>query len=106
MIHQGATEPELLHTARLTGMSSLLDDAVRKLKEGVTTCDEILRVFGPQNTAEIACVFCGALMEQRHHFCPYCGKELVKTCPGCDQILARDWHHCPQCGDQIKDQKR
>ncbi|MGD9190208.1 MAG: ATPase, T2SS/T4P/T4SS family, partial [Desulfobacteraceae bacterium] len=106
MIHQGATEPELLHAARLTGMSSLLDDAVRKLKEGVTTCGEILRVFGPQNTAEIACVFCGALMEQRHHFCPYCGKELVKTCPGCDQILAKDWHHCPKCGDQIKDQKR
>jgi type II secretory ATPase GspE/PulE/Tfp pilus assembly ATPase PilB-like protein/RNA polymerase subunit RPABC4/transcription elongation factor Spt4 len=103
MIHQGATEPELLHAARLTGMSLLLDDAVRKLKKGVTTCEEILRVFGPQNTTEIACLFCGALMEQRYHFCPYCGRELVKTCPGCDQILAKDWQHCPRCGDQIKE---
>lgn len=101
MIHQGATEPELLHAARFTGMSSLLEDAVQKLKEGITTCDEILRVFGPQNTAEIACIYCGALMEQRYHFCPYCGRELVKTCPGCDQILAKDWRHCPRCGDPI-----
>lgn len=105
MIHQGATEPELLHAARLTGMSSLLDDAVKKIKEGVTTCNEILRVFGPQNTTEIACIYCGALMEQRHHFCPYCGRELVKTCPRCDQILAKDWHHCPQCGDQRKERQ-
>lgn len=103
MIHQGAMEPELLHAARLTGMSSLLDDAVQKIKAGVTTCDEILRVFGPQNTTEIACVHCGGLMEQRYHFCPYCGRELVKTCPDCDQMLAKDWHHCPQCGDRIKD---
>jgi type II secretory ATPase GspE/PulE/Tfp pilus assembly ATPase PilB-like protein/RNA polymerase subunit RPABC4/transcription elongation factor Spt4 len=103
MIHQGATEPELLHAARLTGMTSLLEDAVQKIKEGVTTCDEIFRVFGPQNTAEIACVYCGGLMEQRYHFCPYCGRELVKTCPGCDQMLAKDWRHCPQCGDQIKE---
>ncbi len=105
MIHQGATEPELLHAARLTGMSTLLDDAVQKIKEGITTCDEILRVFGPQNTTEIVCVYCGALMEQRHHFCPYCGRELVKTCPECHQILAKDWHHCPRCGDQIKERQ-
>lgn len=97
MIHQGATEPELLHAARLTGMSTLLDDAVEKLKLGLTTCEEILRVFGPQNTAEIACIHCGALMEQRYHFCPYCGKELVRTCKKCNQLLARDWRYCPGC---------
>ena len=98
MIHQGATEPELLHAARLTGMKTLLDDAVEKLKKGVTTCEEILRVFGPQNIAEIACPFCRSLMEQRYHFCPYCGRELVRTCPDCGRLLTRDWRHCPQCG--------
>ena len=102
MIHQGATEPELLHAARLTGMTTLLDDAVAKLKKGITTCEEILRVFGPQNTAEIACPHCSSLMEQRHRFCPYCGRELIRTCPQCQHLLAKDWRHCPQCGqDQI-----
>jgi type II secretory ATPase GspE/PulE/Tfp pilus assembly ATPase PilB-like protein/CheY-like chemotaxis protein/RNA polymerase subunit RPABC4/transcription elongation factor Spt4 len=105
MIHQGATEPELLHAARLTGMTSLLEDAVQKVGKGLTTCDEILRVFGPQNTAEIACTYCDALMEQRYHFCPYCGKELVKICPKCNQMLTKDWNHCPRCGDRIKERQ-
>jgi RNA polymerase subunit RPABC4/transcription elongation factor Spt4 len=79
-------------------MTTLLDDAVEKLKNGITTCEEILRVFGPQNTAEIACPHCDGLMEQRHRFCPYCGRELVRTCEHCQQLLARDWRHCPKCG--------
>jgi type II secretory ATPase GspE/PulE/Tfp pilus assembly ATPase PilB-like protein/FixJ family two-component response regulator/RNA polymerase subunit RPABC4/transcription elongation factor Spt4 len=106
MIHQNATEPELLHAAKLTGMTTLLEDAVDKVKKGITTCEEILRVFGPQNTAEIACGYCGALMEQRHHFCPYCGRELVRTCPHCDQLLARDWRHCPKCGVALMEEQR
>ena len=98
MIHQDATEPELLHAARLTGMTTLLEDAVQKIRQGITTCDEVLRVFGPQNTTQISCVHCSALMEQRYPFCPYCGKSLVRICPQCGQLLARDWQHCPQCG--------
>jgi type II secretory ATPase GspE/PulE/Tfp pilus assembly ATPase PilB-like protein/FixJ family two-component response regulator/predicted RNA-binding Zn-ribbon protein involved in translation (DUF1610 family) len=97
MIHQDATEPELLHAARLTGMTTMLDDAHVKIEAGVTTCEEVLRVFGPQNTGLITCVFCGSYMEQRHHFCPYCGKELIKRCKQCDQLLTQDWCYCPAC---------
>jgi type II secretory ATPase GspE/PulE/Tfp pilus assembly ATPase PilB-like protein/FixJ family two-component response regulator/predicted RNA-binding Zn-ribbon protein involved in translation (DUF1610 family) len=98
MIHQDATEPELLHAARLTGMTTMLDDAQHKIEKGVTTCEEVLRVFGPQNTGQITCVFCGGYMEQRHHFCPYCGQELIKRCRQCDQLLTQDWRYCPSCG--------
>ncbi|MCJ8501487.1 ATPase, T2SS/T4P/T4SS family [Desulfatitalea alkaliphila] len=98
MIHQDATEPELLHAARLTGMRTLLDDAIGKISAGVTTCEEVLRVLGPQNAAEIACPFCRSPMEQRHPYCPFCGRELVRTCPQCNQLLARDWRHCARCG--------
>jgi type II secretory ATPase GspE/PulE/Tfp pilus assembly ATPase PilB-like protein/FixJ family two-component response regulator len=98
MIHRDATEPELLHAARLTGMTTLLDNAVEKIKNGTTTCEEVLRVFGPQNANQIPCMHCGALMEQRHPFCPYCGKELIKFCRECSQPLAQDWTHCPRCG--------
>jgi type II secretory ATPase GspE/PulE/Tfp pilus assembly ATPase PilB-like protein/FixJ family two-component response regulator/RNA polymerase subunit RPABC4/transcription elongation factor Spt4 len=102
MIHQGATEPELLHAARLTGMSSLLEDAIEKLKQGITSCEELLRVFGPQNTVEITCPNCQAIMEQRHRFCPYCGRELAQHCTRCNQLLVDDWRYCPQCGLQLR----
>ena len=98
MIHQDASEGELLHAARLTGMTTLLDDAVGKVSEGVTTCEEVLRVFGPQNTTQITCPYCSGLMEQRYNFCPYCGRELIRRCRQCSQLLAQDWHHCPKCG--------
>jgi type II secretory ATPase GspE/PulE/Tfp pilus assembly ATPase PilB-like protein/FixJ family two-component response regulator/RNA polymerase subunit RPABC4/transcription elongation factor Spt4 len=98
MIHRDATEPELLHTARMTGMTTLLDDALAKVKAGLTTCEEVLRVFGPQNTVEIVCPHCQALMDQRHPFCPYCGRPSITTCDRCKQLLARDWRFCPQCG--------
>jgi type II secretory ATPase GspE/PulE/Tfp pilus assembly ATPase PilB-like protein/FixJ family two-component response regulator/RNA polymerase subunit RPABC4/transcription elongation factor Spt4 len=98
MIHQGATEPELLHAARLTGMTSLLLDALDKIKAGITTCEEVLRVLGPQNTIEIKCSYCDRLMEQRYRYCPYCGKELLQLCNHCNQMLAIDWNHCPKCG--------
>ncbi len=102
MIHQDATEPELLHAAKITGMTTLLDDAVKKIQQGMTTCEEVLRVFGPQNTSEISCVHCSAFMEQRHHFCPYCGVELIQLCKKCDQILVKDWQYCPQCGSGVE----
>ena len=101
MIHQDAAESELLHAVRLTGMTTLLDDALDKVKTGVTTCEEVLRVFGPQNTAQISCHHCGSFMEQRYTYCPYCGRELIKRCRQCCQLLARDWHHCPQCGTPV-----
>jgi predicted RNA-binding Zn-ribbon protein involved in translation (DUF1610 family) len=87
-------------------MTTMLDDAHAKIEAGVTTCEEVLRVFGPQNTSQITCVFCGSYMEQRHHFCPYCGKELIERCKQCDQLLTQDWCYCPSCGHLVdKDSK-
>ena len=103
MIHQDATEPELLHAVRLTGMTTLLDDALNKVRDGITTCDEVLRVFGPQNMARIRCTYCGGLMEQRYTYCPYCGRELINLCRECGQLMTKDWRHCPKCGTAAAD---
>lgn len=105
MIHQGATEPEMLHASRLTGMRTLLDDAVEKLKQGLTTSEDILRIVGPQNTIEIACLHCNAPLEQRHPYCPYCGKALLKLCSQCNLTMAADWRYCPKCGNPAATEK-
>ena len=43
MIHGGAAEAELVAHARRLG-PSLIEDGVRKIREGVTTVEEVARV--------------------------------------------------------------
>lgn len=45
LIKQGADAPELLRTARQDGMSTLGENAIKKLAKGTTSYDEVLRVL-------------------------------------------------------------
>ncbi|HEY9118574.1 MAG TPA: ATPase, T2SS/T4P/T4SS family, partial [Marinobacter sp.] len=47
-ITEGASAMQIESIAREQGMRVLLDDALEKLRGGVTTADEILRLLGPQ----------------------------------------------------------
>ena len=47
-ITEGASAMQIESIAREQGMRILLDDALEKLRDGVTTADEILRLLGPQ----------------------------------------------------------
>lgn len=99
LIHREAAESEIERAARLTGMKLLLEDAIDKVKTGVTTCEEVLRVLGPQNSLEIQCARCEAILEERFPFCPYCGQTITRRCSVCEQFLASHWKICPYCGN-------
>ena len=101
MIHRDATETELLKAARWGGMTTILEDAIDKVKASITTCDEVLRVLGPQNTLEIPCTQCGAHLEERFQFCPFCGGAIVPRCTGCGKFLDSTWKACPYCGEKV-----
>ncbi|MFO7527399.1 MAG: ATPase, T2SS/T4P/T4SS family [Marinobacter sp.] len=47
-ITEGASAMQIETLAREKGMMVLLDDALEKLRDGLTTADEILRLLGPQ----------------------------------------------------------
>lgn len=98
MLHQNAMESELLDTARSAGMITLLEDALSKAREGMTTLEEIVRVLGAQNTTNIQCPKCGIQLEERFRFCPFCGGTVVSICSGCRRFMASNWNHCPYCG--------
>ncbi|MCL7942536.1 ATPase, T2SS/T4P/T4SS family [Marinobacter sp. ATCH36] len=51
-ITEGASAMQIETIAREQGMRVLLDDALEKLREGLTTADEILRLLGPQVLTE------------------------------------------------------
>ncbi len=91
-------ESEILAIARANGMRSLLEDGLEKVRQGMTTMEEILRVVGPAVRMERSCDHCGRLMESRHLFCPHCGSFRQNCCRSCHQILDDDWVVCPACG--------
>jgi type II secretory ATPase GspE/PulE/Tfp pilus assembly ATPase PilB-like protein/FixJ family two-component response regulator/RNA polymerase subunit RPABC4/transcription elongation factor Spt4 len=97
MMRGNASEGELMRTARQSGMTTLLEDAVRKINAGMTTCEEVLRVFGPQNTVEIPCGSCSRILEERYPFCPYCGASVTRMCQKCGKFMGDDWRFCPHC---------
>lgn len=101
MIRADASESELMRSAKQSGMTTLLEDAIAKIESGMTTCEEILRVFGPQNTLEIPCAQCGAVLEERYRFCPHCGASITPQCKACGRLIASNWRFCAHCRNPL-----
>ena len=91
-------ESEILTIARANGMRSLLEDGLEKVRQGLTTMEEVLRVVGPAVRLERHCDHCGKMMESRHLFCPHCGTFRQNCCRSCHQPLEVEWAVCPACG--------
>ena len=102
MIHQDATEAELLEAAQWAGMTTLLEDAVMKIKAGITTFEEVIRVLGAQSIIDIQCPHCNVHLGERYKFCPFCGQAVTVRCEKCDRFLAGAWNNCPYCGKAHK----
>ncbi len=98
LIHKEAGEPELLRAARMSGMTTLLEDGIVKIRSGRTTCEEVLRVLGPQNTSAMECGGCGNMLMERYNFCPYCGFRITFRCEACGAHVETGWAVCAQCG--------
>jgi type II secretory ATPase GspE/PulE/Tfp pilus assembly ATPase PilB-like protein/FixJ family two-component response regulator len=99
MIYQESTETEILEAARWGGMTTLLENSLSKVKAGITTFEEILRVLGAQNLAGIKCPHCAVYLGERFRFCPFCGGTITPRCSGCSKLLASNWKNCPYCGE-------
>jgi type IV pilus assembly protein PilB len=59
--------------SRSNGMRSMQDDAMEKLRSGMTTLEEILRVIPIESVSYVECVKCSQEILPAFKFCPYCG---------------------------------
>jgi type II secretory ATPase GspE/PulE/Tfp pilus assembly ATPase PilB-like protein/FixJ family two-component response regulator len=103
MIRANVSESELMRSAKQSGMNTLLEDAIAKIESGLTTCEEVLRVFGPQNTLEIPCSQCGAVLEERYRFCPQCGASITPQCDSCGRMISQGWRFCAHCRNPVNE---
>ena len=99
-INTSYNEGELFEMARASGMRTLIEDGLEKVKRGHTTLEELLRVIGPQTLYERRCANCERMVDAKFLFCPFCGSFRHNYCTVCRLPLEEEWRACPFCGKQ------
>ena len=72
-IRTGGNLDEIRQTSRSVGMRSMQDDAIDKLRMGVTTLEEIQRVVPMEAISTSECKNCEQTIFPSFKFCPNCG---------------------------------
>jgi type IV pilus assembly protein PilB len=108
MIAQRAGEDAIREVAQSTGMLTLGDDALAKVKAGVTTAEELLRVVTEVREMRTVCPGCSGPVALDFVACPACGRRLSGACPGCGRTLQPGWTFCPYCarGTEARSERR
>src|SRR3984893_10820056 len=97
LIRHNASESALRRAAAVAGTTTLLEDAMSKVRRGVTNPDEVVRVIEVGTEDTFPCSKCSSMVNREFKSCPYCGFALRNVCQGCGQDLSPEWNLCPYC---------
>jgi type IV pilus assembly protein PilB len=88
------------------GMISLGEDGLAKVKSGITTPEELIRVVTEVREMRTLCAQCGSAVGVDFNACPACGNKLGGGCPHCGRVLQPGWNFCPYCARSAVDVKK
>jgi type IV pilus assembly protein PilB len=74
-IRSGGRNEEIRELARQNGMKLMQEYALERVREGVTTIEEVLRVIPVEPIASSCCQTCGTDISSSFLFCPFCGTK-------------------------------
>jgi len=97
LISTKAPEDQIREAAVTGGMIMLAEDGLAKVKSGITTAEELLRVVTEVREMRTLCTQCGCSVGVDFKACPQCGKRLGGSCPHCGRALQPGWNYCPYC---------
>ena len=106
LIAARVTEDQIRDTAVSSGMITLGEDGLAKVKSGVTTPEELLRVVTEVREMRTLCGQCGTAVGVDFNACPNCGKRLGGGCPHCGRALQPGWNFCPYCAKSAAEPKK
>ncbi len=98
LIEAGAGESMVRQQARSEGVHTLLEDAVEKIRAGITSVEELQRVVQIADGGGAQCPGCKKEIAEDYSVCPHCSKVLRASCGGCAKPLNPEWVRCPYCG--------
>jgi type IV pilus assembly protein PilB len=97
LIAQKGGEDMVRDAAVTAGMITLGEDGLAKVKAGVTTAEELLRVVTEVREMRTLCPGCGGAVAVDFMACPHCGHRLNAGCGKCGRALQPGWQFCPFC---------
>jgi type IV pilus assembly protein PilB len=97
LIAQKGGEDMVRDAAITAGMITLGEDGLAKVKAGVTTAEELLRVVTEVREMRTLCPGCGGAVAIDFMACPHCGHRLNAGCGKCGRALQPGWQFCPFC---------
>jgi len=106
LIAQKASEELIREAAVEAGMVSLGEDGLLKVKAGLTTAEELLRVLTDVHETRTLCPGCSGVVGVEFECCPHCGRRLSHGCPKCSRALQPDWIFCPYCSSNAVSKKK
>ncbi len=102
LINKKASEGEMRKAAGLAGTRFLLEEAMDKVRQGITTLEEVLRVIQLQEEEITRCPKCNSFINLDFSTCPYCLHALKYLCESCGQELKLEWKICPYCNTRVE----
>ena len=106
LIAAKATEDQIREAAIAGGMISLGEDGLAKVKSGITTPEELLRVVTEVREVRTLCTGCGTAVGVDFVACPSCGKRIGGGCPHCGRAMQPGWNFCPYCARSTQEPRR
>jgi len=106
LISARAPEDQIREAALSGGMISLGEDGLAKVKSGITTPEELIRVVTEVREMRTLCAGCGSAVGVDFNACPSCGKRLGGGCPHCGRALQPGWNFCPYCARSTSEGKQ
>ena len=97
LVVAGASEQDIRSAALASKMFSLGDHGLEKVKEGISTIEELLRVIEVREDLQTFCQHCGQSIHIDFQVCPYCATPSSHNCVKCSKPLQPEWIICPYC---------
>jgi type IV pilus assembly protein PilB len=76
-IRSGDKNDEIRTLARHNGMRLMQEYALERVRDGITTLEEVQRVVPFEQPARAGCAACGRELSREFGFCPYCGEKRL-----------------------------
>jgi len=103
LIEAKAPESAIRQQAQADGMLLLHQSAADKVRAGLTTIEEALRVVDSAAMHESGehCPQCRKPVQAAFKVCPFCLASLRHECASCHQPLQEGWQVCPFCMTRV-----